>query len=137
MAMGHIVQSTLNQRQFCYAILYNTQSLQCLNRWQELSLINQSFLNHSQKQLRVRQRHIATCSLERLLGLGGFALLPSLYACFHKAFKSRSAELVGVSMWPFLLLSKEMLASLLLSLRASQHRAVPALNAGNVVKPVT
>lgn len=78
-----------------------------LNRWQELNLIKQGFLNHLQRQLRGRQRHKATDSSESLLDLSGFALLHSLRACLITAFKNKSAELVGVSTWSFLLLSKE------------------------------
>lgn len=78
-----------------------------LNRWQELNLIKQGFLNHSQRQLRGRQRHKATHSSESLLDLSGFALLHSLHACLITAFENKSAELVGVTTWSFLLLSKE------------------------------
>lgn len=78
-----------------------------LNRWQERNLIKQGFLNHSQRQLRGRQRHTATYSSESLLGLSGFALLHTPRACLITAFKNKSAEFVGASTWSFLLLSKE------------------------------
>lgn len=92
-----------------------------LNRWQEPNLIKQGFLNHSQRQLRGRQRHKATHSSESLLDLSGFALLYSLSACLITAFKNKSAELVGVSTWPFLLLSKECLPQCLAALPACLH----------------
>lgn len=95
-----------------------------LNRWQELSLFKQGFLNHSQRQLRGRQRQKATHSSEHLPDLGGFALLHSRCVCLDTAFKNKSAELVTTSTWSFPLLSKELLDSPLPAPRASQHRAV-------------
>lgn len=92
-----------------------------LSRWQELSLIKQGFLNCSQRQLRGRQGHKVTHSSQRLPDLGGFALLHSQCACLDMSFKNKSAELVGVSTWSFLLPSKELLDNPLPALRASQR----------------
>lgn len=61
---------------------------------------------------------------EHLLDIRGFALLHSHRACLDTAFKNKSAELIGVSTWPLLILSKELLDSSLPAPRASLHRGV-------------
>lgn len=121
---------------FCNTLQYPVPIVS-LNRWQELSLIKQGFLSHSQ---RPPQRYKATYSLKHLVDLGGFALLHSHHASLDMAFKNKSAESVSVK---YMVFPDPVKGAAGLSTAGSKSVpasssavSLPVLDAENVVKPV-